>query len=252
MIDWWLATVSGSATHAIDVRVVWHGRVMVLAWSLLVPVALLWARYWKIAPGQDWPRVRDDRRWWNAHRVLQSLAVALTIVAVSLVWRNFDELPATTLHARLGWFVLLASALQILHGLMRGSKGGPTDANARGDHFDMTARRVFFERAHKSLGWIALVVAWLATIFGLTLADAPRWMVAVILLWWILLIFVMMRWQRAGLCIDTYQTIWGTAADLPGMTRKPIGWGVRRYTHELQSIVSSSKQSTKKRHKEAP
>lgn len=233
MLDWWLASLSGATAHQIEASFAWHGRLMVLAWSVLAPAGLLWARYWKIAPRQDFPRVLDDKRWWHAHRGLQSLAALATAVALWLGWRDAAALgvsPAALWHHWLGWLVCIAVLVQIAHGLARGSKGGPTDTQMRGDHYDMTPRRIAFERIHKSLGWLTLATAWVATLLGLWLADAPRWMLAAVLLWWLVLAVAWVAWQRAGRCVDTYQAIWGTAADLPGMARAPIGWGVRRYT----------------------
>ena len=206
---------------------------MVVAWSVLAPIALLWARYWKIAPKQAFPRELDDKRWWNAHRGLQTLALLLTLTAVALAWGSATTAGAwraAWIHGWLGWAVVAALVAQVMHGLMRGSKGGPTDTQMRGDHYDMTPRRLVFERVHKSLGWLTLLAAWLVTLLGLWVADAPRWMGLLILLWWSVLLAALLRWQRAGRCVDTYQTIWGLRADLPGMARAPIGWGVRRYT----------------------
>jgi hypothetical protein len=243
VIDWWLATLSGSSVHIIDASSSWHGRLMVLAWSALAPLALLWARYWKIAPKQDFPRVLDDKRWWHAHRGLQTLAALLTLISVALVWRGTTLLgvwSVASMHHSLGWGVVILLCVQLVHGLMRGSKGGPTDARLRGDHFDMTPRRIAFERVHKSLGWLTLLAAWCATLLGLWVADAPRWMAALIVLWWLVLVAALLRWQRAGRCVDTYQTIWGVNKNLPGMARPPIGWGVRRYTEHKQPIDHSS------------
>lgn len=243
MLDWWLASLSGAASHQIEGALAWHGRVMVIAWSVLAPVALLWARYWKIAPQQDFPRVLDDKRWWHAHRGLQTLAALLTLIAIALAL-NSPTSAATTagpwrvsqIHGWLGWAVVAALMAQLIHGLMRGSKGGPTDAQMRGDHYDMTPRRLAFERVHKSLGWLTLLAAWLATLLGLWAADAPRWMLVMITLWWSVLLAALLRWQRAGRCVDTYQAIWGLGADLPGMSIAPIGWGVRRYTTTQQGV----------------
>jgi hypothetical protein len=230
MIDWWLSPLSGSATHAIEAAASWHGRLMVLAWSVLAPAGLLWARYWKIAPRQNFPVELDHKRWWHAHLGLQGLTSVVTLIAVALVWGEMGSHRAVVLHHWLGWCVTAAVVGQIAHGLLRGSKGGPTDAHMRGDHFDMTARRVVFERLHKSLGWATLLAAWCATLLGLWVADAPRWMLMVIAVWWLVLVLAMIRWQRAGRCVDTYQAIWGTQHNLPGMARAPIGVGVRRYT----------------------
>ena len=41
MIDWWLAPLSGAATHAIAPWAAWHSRLMVLAWGVLVPLGVL-------------------------------------------------------------------------------------------------------------------------------------------------------------------------------------------------------------------
>ena len=221
---------------------------MVLAWSVLAPVALLWARFWKIAPRQDFPRALDDKRWWHGHRWLQVFAALFTVVALWLAWRDSPTATGWTaarLHHWMGWAVAIAVAAQLANGFARGSKGGPSDAQMRGDHYDMTPRRVAFERVHKSLGWITLVTAWLATVLGLWVADAPRWMVAGVLLWWRVLATLWVRWQRAGRCVDTYQAIWGTAPDLPGLTRPPIGWGVRRYTPQrLGSDVGADRNAS--------
>jgi uncharacterized membrane protein YtjA (UPF0391 family) len=249
MFDWWFASLSGSTAHDIAAAAAWHGRLMVLAWSVLVPAALLWARYWKIAPKQDFPRVLDDKRWWHAHRGLQALAALVTLIAVALAWRGASTTgawSAARLHHVLGWAAVALLCVQLVHGLMRGSKGGPTDAQMRGDHFDMTPRRVAFERMHKWCGWMAIKVAWGATLAGLWVADAPRWMVLLIVLWWLTLAALLTRWQRAGRCVDTYQTIWGTASDLPGLRRAPIGWGVRRYTNDKQPIDDSNSAARKK------
>jgi hypothetical protein len=121
----------------------------------------------------------------------------------------------------LGW-------AQVAAGWWRGSKGGPTSAQLRGDHYDMTPHRIWFERLHKSLGWLAVLCAMLVTVLGLFVADAPRWMPVVMGTWWLALAAAAWHWQRQGRCVDTYQAIWGPDAQHPGNARRPIGWGVRR------------------------
>lgn len=230
MLDWILQPWSGAAGHVIAPEVVWHARLMVLSWAVLIPVAVLWARFWKIAPGQDFPRILDDKRWWHGHRSLQILAVLLSIVAVVLVWKSEPQRDATAVHRYLGWSVFVAGLWQLFHAMARGTKGGPTDTAMRGDHFDMTSKRIVFERIHKLLGWFALVVAIATVVTGLIMSDAPRWMFAGLGAWWLLLVIAFVRWQRAGRAVDTYQAIWGIDHALPGMKRAPIGWGIRRYT----------------------
>lgn len=113
-------------------------------------------------------------------------------------------------------------------GTARGSKGGPTDHELRGDPYDMSPHRLRFERIHKGLGWLTVLSAMAVIALGLLVADAPRWMPWVLLAWWSALALLALRWQGQGRCIDTYQAIWGPDPVHPGNRQRPIGWGVRR------------------------
>ena len=229
VIDWWLAPLSGAATHAIAPWAAWHARLMVLAWGVLVPLGVLAARFYKVTPQQRWPQQLDNPAWWHTHRAAQYSGVLLMSVGAALAWSQGQGLTtAARVHAWLGWGVVAAGWLQVLGGWARGSKGGPTDAQLRGDHFDMTPRRVAFERGHKTLGYAALAAAAAAIGLGLFVSDAPRWMPGVLLVFWAALAVAFVRLQRAGRCIDTYQAIWGLDMRMPGNGRTPIGVGIRR------------------------
>ena len=238
LAHWLLTPWSGAADHAVAPAVAWHARLMVLAWGMAIPLAVLLARYFKVVPGQDWPRALDHKAWWHGHRLLNYAAVLLTAAAVVLVWPagRYSGI-ARDLHAWLGWTVAVLAVLQVLSGVLRGSKGGPTAPrrasdghvlDLQGDHYDMTRRRRVFEHAHKGLGWMALGLSVGAIVLGLRTADAPRWMWLLLPAWWALLVVLAVHWQRQGRCIDTYQAIWGADPRLPGATVAPIGWGVRR------------------------
>jgi len=207
---WLLTPLSGASEHEISPWISWHGRVMVLAWSVLLPLGVMGARFFKVLPGQDWPRVLDNKVWWHAHLTLQYGGVACTLLGVWLILGGARGGSVVALwHARAGWLVSALGVLQVLSGLLRGSKGGPTDVRMRGDHYDMTLRRVIFEWVHKCGGYMALLLAVFATFSGLVVADAPRWMVLVLLLWWMALIVMCLVLQKQGRCIDTWQAIWG-------------------------------------------
>ncbi len=92
----------------------------------------------------------------------------------------------------------------------------------------MTPRRVLFEYAHKGLGYLALLLALITILTGLWQANAPRWMVVVLGIWWTGLLIVCLVFQKRGMALDTYQAIWGPSLAHPGNRRKPIGWGVAR------------------------
>lgn len=229
LLDWLWAPLSGATTHALAPWAAWHARWMVLGWALLLPLGALAARYFKIMPAQRWPQALDDQRWWLAHRQLQWSGVLAMSLGLALAWeRGSDSHPLAALHRAGGGLLVLLGWLQVLGGLLRGSKGGPGEAQLRGDHYDMTPRRVWFERLHKSLGWMALLGAVVVIALGLLVADAPRWMALLLALWWLLLAALAWRWQHAGRCIDTYQAIWGPEPVHPGNRQRPIGWGVRR------------------------
>ena len=146
VIDWWLAPLSGAATHAIAPWAAWHARLMVLAWGVLVPLGVLAARFYKVTPNQRWPQHLDNPAWWHTHRAAQYSGVVLMSVGVAIAWSQGQSqaqglTTAARVQAWLGWGVVAAGGLQVLGGWSRGSKGGPTDVQLRGDHFDMTPRR---------------------------------------------------------------------------------------------------------------
>lgn len=244
-LDFLHRPLSGAAVHDLPAAWAWHGRLMVAAWGVLLPVGILLARYYKVTPRQSWPTELDNRFWWDCHRFTQYLGVALMTAAVGVVWTHCPgglagwpcRPPASDPHALVGLTVLAIGWAQVFLGLARGSKGGPTDAGAdprdpvtwRGDHYDMTPRRVRFEWAHKLLGYAALALAVAATVTGLVRADAPRWMFLALAVWWTALAGWAVRLQRKGRCIDTYQAIWGPDPRHPGAARRPAGFGIRRY-----------------------
>ena len=242
LLDPW----SGSAVHRIPAAWAWHGRLMVLAGAVLFPVGVVLARYYKVTSGQNWPEELDNRFWWNSHRLTQCLGIGLMTAAVAVLWAACSDHGSVewtcspdrmTRHELAGLAALGAGWVQIALGLARGSKGGPTDRGAdpddpeswRGDHYDMTPRRIAFEWSHKLLGYLALVLAVVAIVTGLVHADAPRWMFLVLIAWWTILLAWAMRLERRGRNIDTYQAIWGPDPDHPGARRTPTGFGVRRY-----------------------
>lgn len=228
MIEWLMASVDVSRPHDVGFQLSWHARLMVLSWSVLLPLGVLWARYLKITPGQNWPEELDNKTWWYGHLIFQYAGVLLIIPALWLLWGR-EELPHQSgVHAYMGWTLVALAVCQVIGGLLRGSKGGPTEQQMRGAHFDMTPRRVFFEYFHKTLGYAALLLGFITTMSGLWQANAPRFMVISIGFWWIA-IFAAFYWLQFKLkAYDTYQAIWGPSPEMPGNQRRPIGLFVYR------------------------
>jgi hypothetical protein len=228
-----------SIEHHISATYAWHGRLMVLAWTILLPLGILIARYFKVTRRQAWPQQLDNKLWWHSHITLQVSGIACMSIGLGIVWiKTGSTAFANSLHATLGWLVVVLGWLQLIGGYLRGSKGGPRQTNGgldmsqieRGDHYDMTRRRVIFEWMHKLGGYGALLLSVLVTGLGLRQVAAPYWMWLVIALWWAILLIAALRLQRAGRCIDTYQAIWGPDPRHPGNSRDVIGWGITRYS----------------------
>src|SRR5258707_3144979 len=83
--NWLFVPISGVPEHHILPSVAWHGRLMVLAWAILMPAAFVVARFYKITPGQDWPRRLDNPFWFVTHRRLGYVIAILTIAALGFV-----------------------------------------------------------------------------------------------------------------------------------------------------------------------
>jgi hypothetical protein len=241
LATWLLSPLSGSTHHELPMWIAWHGRAMVAAWAILLPLGVLVARYFKVMPGQAWPDELDNKAWWHWHRILQTGGVVSMTVACWIAMGHVHGTSALAqYHRGFGWTLVASGWLQTFSGIWRGSKGGPTARghrtagadSMRGDHYDMTARRHVFEYVHKLVGTAAIVLAVVVIGMGLKLSDAPRWMVAVLALWWLALAAVALRWQCRGRCIDTYQAIWGPDPIHPGNRMRVVGWGVRRYARE--------------------
>ncbi len=234
--------------HEIPPWAAWHGRLMVAAWIVILPLGVLLARFFKVTPRQRWPETLDNKRWWHLHLALQYSGVAIMTVAAVLAACNANlARSAFPLHGLLGWLVVALGWLQVVGGLLRGSKGGPQPGTEgarnipmRGDHYDMTRRRVIFEHVHKAGGYLAIALAPIVVALGLHAAAAPHWMGWLIATACIggLSIFSWLQWS--GRCIDTYQAIWGASRDHPGNRRPPIGWAIRRFEDRAQSDAHES------------
>lgn len=196
----------------------WHGAMMLLAWLVLLPAGALVARFYKVLPRQDYPAVTDSRVWWRAHLLLQYGATALACIGL---WTAWDALGGTwdwsNAHALLGMGVMALCATQVASGWLRGTKGGPTGTHAdpadpatwRGDHYDMTRRRLLFEGWHKPTGYVSLLLAVPVVCLGAELIDAPWWVQALPVLSAMVFSIAFIRLTRLGRHVDTWSAIWG-------------------------------------------
>ncbi|MEM7489524.1 MAG: cytochrome b561 domain-containing protein [Pseudomonadota bacterium] len=222
MLDILLGPIDPTRAHDVDLAHAWHGRFMVVAWGVLVPVGVLAARFFKVLPRQRFPEVVDNRAWWRTHLGAQIAALLMMVVGMWLVLAAPARLESVTwfawLHRGLGWAVLWLGIMQAASGAFRGTKGGPTDprGSVRGDHYDMTPRRLAFEAMHKASGYAALVLSMGAVLTGLWQANGPVWIWILLTLWWAFVAVLFVLFQRRGMVIDTYVAIWGPDPSHPG------------------------------------
>lgn len=233
VLNWLILPIDAGRPHLIDGLTSWHARLMVLSWSVMIPTGILIARFCKIAPKQKWPEELDNRTWWYLHLGIQGSASVIALVGLVLIIYKLGSISiVSSPHHALGWLTIALLIVQLLAGMFRGTKGGPTypaaNGSWRGDHYDMTLRRRVFEYTHKSAGYVALLCSVVAVLLGLWDVNAPIWMWLCLILWWLLLITTACVLQRQKRTIDTYQAIWGIDPELPGNKLKSIGLWVHK------------------------
>jgi len=209
----------------------YHALLMFGIWFVLIPAALLFIRFGKPKPttyGIPLGISRFDRRllWWTLHYSLLYLAIALSIAgALIAIWLSGGF--SGTLHAWFGSGTILLGTLQIISAWFRGSHGGkhgaesdPQDRSTwSGDHFDMTAKRRWFEVYHKTAGYIVIVMAVGTAASGLWQFWMPGIAIAFILVMIVVLILATAL-QAYGLNVDTYQSVYGNHPDHPFNKRR--------------------------------
>ncbi len=201
-----------------------HGVLMLAAWMIFLPSGVIVARYFKVLPGQDFPRSLDNPWWFYLHLGLQYAGMALACAGVAIVWNVLGRLDFTDGHARLGLIVMLLGCLQVVAGWLRGTKGGPTDKGSdlrrpetwRGDHYDMTRRRRIFERWHKTAGYVALALAVPTAMMGLHRIGAPPAAEFLPLALAGAFVCIAVALERSGWWVPTYHAIWGPDQVHPG------------------------------------
>lgn len=203
-----------------------HALLMFAVWFVLVPAAVAFIRFGKPRPtpyGIPRGTGRFDRRlvWWTIHFWGLYLAIGLAVGGVAfamLLTGGFSG----TLHGWFGLATLGLGALQIVSSWFRGSHGGRHGAHSdpgdpatwRGDHYDMTPTRRWFEAYHRTGGYFALVLALGAVTTGL----AQLWLPAIAVALGIVLALALglaVVLTGLGRVHDTYRSVYGNHPDHP-------------------------------------
>ncbi len=213
--------------RTIEIHWEYHALLMTLAWFVLVPAGIVAVRFFKAKPlpyGIDKTGIgsfHPKLLCWTIHYFTLYGAIGLSLLGLGvalLVSGGFSG----SMHAVLGIGTVVFGCLQIVSAWFRGSHGGkfgpgsdPDDPSTwHGDHFDMTARRRWFEAYHKTGGYFALVLALGAVTSGLM----QYWMASIAIalglgLPGLLIAFVLL--EGKGLRHDTYRSVYGTHPSLP-------------------------------------
>lgn len=221
-VEWLMGSIDATRPHQITPAQAWHGRFMLLAWGICIPFGILIARYLKVTPSQNWPDELDNKFWWRSHLILQigGTSIMLLALGIILTFGNSDTSGHPNWHGWVGWNIIALACMQITSGYLRGSKGGPTDLSAKdnlhGDHYDMTPRRVLFEKFHKTVGYLLLLGGACGVLHGMWTANAPRWMFVCIITFWSLLAISVFIMSRRFVIRSSYHAIWGPDPNLPG------------------------------------
>lgn len=196
---------------SLPVYVLLHAGLMLCAWSVCFPIGVLIARFFKVTHAQKFPEQLDNQYWWIWHQILQYLGILLATVATLINWQHGGF--GSTLHAKLGLLLVVLAWAQAVSSWLRGTKGGPSDVNLKGDHFDMTLRRKVFEHWHKSLGWLCLLTSQWVLGLGLQLVGVAFWVcITVPTLNVAFFCLVFWRLSKQKRWITTYEAIWGVPA----------------------------------------
>lgn len=212
--------------RTIDAHWDYHALLMTAVWFVLVPIAVVAVRFLKPRP-TTYGIERGTRRldpkllWWTIHYGVLYTAILLALIGMTvalLVDGGFSG----SVHSILGLGTILLGCLQIVSAWCRGTHGGKHGADSdpddpatwRGDHFDMTRRRRWFEAYHKTTGYFTIVVALGAVATGLQQFWMP--VIAIFLgLVFVGLLALTVWLEGKGYRQDTYRSVYGNDAENP-------------------------------------
>jgi len=133
----------------------WHGLLMFIAFGILFPFGILFARYAKsLGP-----------LWFKVHMVVQIIGVLIALVAFALSWIYIGglELRISDTHHILGFAVVLQAVLQAVAGLFRPQIDEKTGKSLQ---------RVIFDVFHSCNGCLLVFLGIVNIFLGFSAIDA--------------------------------------------------------------------------------
>lgn len=212
--------------RTIEINWDYHALLMIGIWFVLVPIGVVAIRFCKPRPTtygieRGTGRLHPKLIWWTIHYSFLYVAVGLAVVGTMwamMVSGGFSG----TVHSVFGLGTVVFGGLQIVSAWCRGTHGGKHDAASdaddpatwRGDHFDMTPRRRWFDAYHKTFGYFAIVLALGAVASGLQQYWIP--LLAVVVVGVLVVLSVLCVYlEGKGYRQDTYRSVYGNHPDNP-------------------------------------
>ncbi len=201
----------------------YHAWLMFATWAVLVPAIVLITRFAKPAPTPygSISRPYEPLVWFVLHRyglfvcMVLSTGGGLVAVIVSLGF-------SASLHSFFGVATVVLGLFQVAVAALRGSRGGKYGADGtlndeatwRGDHYDMTPQRRWFEAVHKQVGYFTLAMALGAIATGLAQYWIPEIGMALAVVICAALVSCIVL-EGTGRRHDTYHSYYGNHPDHP-------------------------------------
>lgn len=212
--------------RTIEIHWNYHAYLMTVVWLVLVPVAILVLRFFKTKPTPNGiPKGTSNfdpkLLCWTIHLMVLYPAIGLSLLGMVVALVVSGGFSAS-LHAIFGISTIVFGCMQVISAWFRGTHGGERGVNGvpndpstwRGDHYDMTPRRRWFESYHKTAGYFTLILALAAMATGL----AQFWMPAIgVALGVVLLVILALSvfLEGKGFRHDTYRSVYGNLPDHP-------------------------------------
>ncbi|XP_044172746.1 ferric-chelate reductase 1-like [Acropora millepora] len=136
----------------IDAKVLAHGILMTLAWTLFAFVGLFTARYMR----QVWQptKIWGKDAWFTVHRVLMTTTVLLTVTGTILIFVEVKGWSSGAgAHPICGMIAIILAVIQPIMAALRPSPNAP--------------KREIFNWSHRIVGTVALVMAVVSIYLGL-------------------------------------------------------------------------------------
>ena len=212
--------------RTVEIHWDYHALLMIGIWFVLVPIGVMATRFFKPIPTtygieRETGRLDPKLIWWTIHYGVLYAAIGLALAGVTVAIVVSGGLSGS-MHSIWGFAAILFGCLQIVSAWFRGTHGGKHGADSdpddpstwRGDHFDMTRQRRWFEAYHKVTGYFVIALALGAATTGLMQFWMPVIAIALgVILLALLLLFVFL--ESKGYRQDTYRSVYGNHPDNP-------------------------------------